>query len=118
MIMGAIDTVATLITGILWQVTGAHKLAVSLIRTALSKDEDSATVAAMMLVKGGKRAIGPVSMAIEEGEVRLADILVSIGTDEARNALACLSNSADSAVAAAAMNAAERMDRAAAASSR
>ena len=110
--MGNADTAATLAKGALWRLTGADGLARSLIETALTGQEDSATVAAMMLTKGGRRAIGPVSEAIERGNVRLVGILVSIGSDEARGALVALAASPDAAVAEASRAGVERIGRA------
>jgi hypothetical protein len=110
--MSTADTVATLARGVLWRLTGSEGLAASLIETALRGDEDSATVAAMMLSKGRRLAIGPVSEAIAKGNARLVSILVGIGSDEARNALAGLAASTDAAVAEAARAGVERIDRA------
>ena len=95
----------------LWRATGALRLAASLIETATEGDEDSATVAAMMLVKGGHKAIAPVSVAIADGNIELVGILVSIGSTAARDALVKLSSSPDAAVAAAAASGVERLDR-------
>jgi hypothetical protein len=110
--MGATATATTLAKGILWRVIGSDGLAASLIETALRGDEDSATVAAMMLTKGGRRAIEPVSAAIASGNTRLVSILVSIGSEEARGALVGLAASPDGAVAEAASAGVERIDRA------
>ena len=110
--MSTADTVATLARGALWRLTGSDGLAVSLIETALRGDEDSATVAAMMLTKGRRLAIRPVSEAIAKGNARLVSILVGIGSDEARNALAGLAASTDAAVAEAARAGVERIERA------
>jgi hypothetical protein len=110
--MSVSATAATLAKGALWRATGSHRLAASLIRTAIHGGEDSATAAAMMLTKGGSLAIGPVSEAILEGEVQLVGILVGIGSDEARNALVLLSQSADQMVSEAALRGIERIDRA------
>jgi hypothetical protein len=110
--MGTVNTVATLAKAALWRLTGSERLAVPLIETALRGDEDSATVAAMMLTKGGRSAIRPVSEAIARGNARLVGILVGIGSDEARNALAGLATSPDAAVAEAARAGVERIDRA------
>ena len=110
--MGTADTVATLAKGALWRLTGSGGLAASLIETALRGDEDSATVAVMMLTKGGRLAIGPVGEAIARGNARLVSILVGIGSDEARNALASLATSPDAAVAQAASAGIERIERA------
>ena len=110
--MGTADTVATMAKGVLWRLTGSDGLAASLIETALRSEEDSATVAAMMLVKGGRLATRPVSESIAKGNARLVSILVSIGSDEARRALAGLATSPDAAVAEAARAGVERIDRA------
>jgi hypothetical protein len=109
--MSTADTVATLAKGALWRVTGSNRLAASLINTATVGDEDSSTVAAIMLTKGGERAIGPVAAAIAGGNARLVGVLVSIGTDEARSALMRLTTSSDSDVAEAARRGVERIDR-------
>jgi hypothetical protein len=110
--MGTAATAATLAKGVLWRLTGSEGLAASLIETALRGDEDSATVAAMMLVKGGSLATKPVGEAIARGNTRLVGILVSIGSDEARNVLSGLAASPDAAVAEAARAGVERIDRA------
>lgn len=109
--MSTADTVATLTKGALWRLTGANWLADSLIETATKGGEDSATVAAMMLTKGGTKAVAPVAAAIARGNTDLAGILVSIGTEEARSALVELTASSNSAVAAAATGGVERIDR-------
>jgi hypothetical protein len=110
--MGNAATAATLAKGVLWRLTGSHGLALSLIETALRGEEDSATVAAMMLTRGGRLAIRPVRDAIARGNARLVSILVSIGSDEARSALVDLEASSDAAVAEASRAGIERIDRA------
>lgn len=97
--MGTLGTAATLGTGVLWRATGSDTLAKSLVRTATTDDEDAATVAVMMLTKGGSRAVPVVRDAIADGAVELVTVLVGIGDETARSALADLSTHPDQQVA-------------------
>lgn len=109
--MGTLGTATTMGTGVLWRATGSDRLAESLVRTAATDDEDSATVAVMMLTRGGAKAVPVVRDAIADGAVDLVSVLVGIGDDTARAALVELSSHPDSDVAAACQIGLTRLDR-------
>lgn len=110
--MGTLATVTTLGTGLWWRVRGGDRAAQALIETALGHDEDAATLAAMMLTKGGDRAVPLVHRAVADGHTELVAILLGVGTDRARAALTALSQSQDAGVAQASSRARDRLDRA------
>lgn len=109
--MGTLATVATLGMGLWWRARGGERPAQALIDTALGPDEDAATMAALMLTRGGDRAVPPVHRAIADGHTDLVPILLGIGTDLARASLTELSASENRGIAQVSSQARDRLDR-------
>lgn len=102
----------TLATGALWRVTGSRRLADTLVARAIAGGEDESSIAMMMLTQGGDRAVPVVTAAIAGGQADLVDVLVSIGTDAAREALTTLTELPEPTVAAEAQRGLALVDRA------
>lgn len=102
--MGFVSSARVIATGSVWRVAGVEWAGRSLIDTFVHGDDDERTLAGVSLVQAGDRSVPLVLDAIASGSdpVELVDVISSIGTDDAREALAELTESTDPATTAAA----------------
>jgi len=86
--------------GAAWRAAGSHQAGRSLVEAACSDDEDVATLAGILLTRGGDRAVPLIDEAIARGERSpvLTDILMSVGSDAAKSVLRSVAESEDSAL--------------------
>jgi hypothetical protein len=115
--MGAAASARLLAIGATWRLTGASAAGRALVTAAAGDRETERTLAGMLLVQAGDRSVPVVTEAILTGPaaVELVQVLASIGTRGARDALGRVSR-ADPArvapeVAAAAAEALRTLDR-------
>jgi hypothetical protein len=87
--VGAAASAKLLAIGAAWRLTGASAAGNALVTAVATGGETERTLAGMMLVKAGDRSVPVVTDAILTGPAPadLVDVLVSIGTDDARAAL-------------------------------
>ena len=106
-----------LVVGVIWLLTGAAAAGRALTRAITDGGEDERTLAGMLLVRAGDRSVPVVTEAIlsGRGSTALIDVLASIGSQAARDALVRVSRAAapavDPAVAAAAAEALRTLDQ-------
>ena len=115
--MAAIASAWLLAVGAVWLLTGATAAGHALTRAITDGGEDERTLAGMLLVRAGDRSVPVVTEAIlsGRGSTALIDVLASIGSQAARDALVRVSRAAapavDPAVAAAAAEALRTLDQ-------
>lgn len=115
--MAAIASAWLLAVGAVWLLTGAAAAGRALTRAITDGGEDERTLAGMLLVRAGDRSVPVVTEAIlsGRGSTALIDVLASIGSQAARDALVRVSRAAapavDPAVAAAAAEALRTLDQ-------
>jgi len=115
--VAAIASAWLLAVGAVWLLTGAAAAGRALTRAITDGGEDERTVAGMLLVRAGDRSVPVVAEAIlsGRGSTALIDVLASIGSEAARDALVRVSRAAapavDPAVAAAAAEALRTLDQ-------
>jgi hypothetical protein len=106
-----------LAVGAIWLLTGAAAAGRALTRAVTDGGEDERTLAGMLLVRAGDRSVPVVTEAIlsGRGSTALIDVLASIGSQTARDALVRVSRAAtpavDPVVAAAAAEALRTLDQ-------
>jgi hypothetical protein len=110
--MGFASSAKVLASGAAWRVAGMTWAGRGLIDAFVQGDENERTLAGMSLVQAGDRSLPLVVEAIASGSdpVDLVDVISSIGTDDARRALAQLAESGDPATNAAAVSALRDFD--------
>jgi hypothetical protein len=76
-----------------WRLAGVPAAGRALLTAAVTGGETERTLAGMLLVQAGDRSVALLTPAILAGETApvLVDILASIGTDRARDALVTVS---------------------------
>lgn len=106
--MGAAASAKLLAVGAAWRLTGVSAAGDALVAAVTTGGETERTLAGMLLVKAGDRSVPVVTDAIMTGPepADLVDVLVSIGTDDARAALLRVSQAPPPAVRPATRNAA------------
>ena len=115
--MAATASAWLLAVGAIWLLTGAAAAGRALTRAVIDGGEDERTLAGMLLVRAGDRSVPVVTEAIlsGRGSTALIDVLASIGSQAARDALVRVSRAAppavDPAVAAAAAEALRTLDQ-------
>jgi hypothetical protein len=115
--VAAIASAWLLAVGAVWLLTGATAAGRALTRAITDGGEDERTLAGMLLVRAGDRSVPVVAEAIlsGRGSTALIDVLASIGSEAARDALVRVSRAAapavDPAVAAAAAEALRTLDQ-------
>lgn len=109
--MSTAKALSAFATAAAWRVTRSARLGASLAGIAAGSDEDASTVAGMFLTRAGARAVPVVRDAVAAGAVDLVGVLVSIGSDDAHQALVDLAAGARPGVAAAATEGLERLER-------
>jgi hypothetical protein len=89
-----------LAVGAIWLLTGAAAAGRALTRAVTDGGEDERTLAGMLLVRAGDRSVPVVTEAIlsGRGSTALIDVLASIGSQAARDALVRVSRAAAPAV--------------------
>ncbi len=92
--MGVLEQLGTMLTGLVWRVTGRRALGRRLVGRADSDDDDVRELALMALVSGGERGVDCVTEAYSRGSTStsLPQVLVSIGTPAARAELSELTS--------------------------
>ena len=87
--MSAAAAAKVVATGTAWRLTGAAAAGRALLTSVTEGGETERTVAAMMLVRAGDRSVPLVAGALLTGSASLGlvEVLGSIGTDDAREAL-------------------------------
>ncbi len=106
-----------LVVGVIWLLTGAAVAGRALTRAITDRGENERTLAGMLLVRAGDRSVPVVTEAIlsGRGSPALIDVLASIGSQAARDALVRVSRAAapavDPVVAAAAAEALRTLDQ-------
>jgi hypothetical protein len=110
--MGLAASAKVLKAAAVWRLTGASAAGRTLVGAAASGDESAGTLAGVLLVRSGDRAVDLVATALASGGVdpALVDVLTSIGTPAARHSLESLSSSSDPQTAAAATTALRQLD--------
>lgn len=110
--MGFASSARVLATGAAWRVAGMTWAGRNLIDAFVHGEDDERTIAGMSLVQAGDRSVPLAVEAIASGldPVELTDVISSIGTDDAREALTQLTQSADPATTAAAVSALQDFD--------
>lgn len=98
--MGAAASAKLIAIGAAWRLTGVSAAGDALITAVTTGGENERTLAGMLLVQAGDRSVPVVTDAIMAGPqpAGLVDVLVSIGTDDARAALLRVSRTAPPAV--------------------
>jgi len=93
--VAAIASAWLLAVGAVWLLTGAAAAGRALTR-AIADGEDERTLAGMLLVRAGDRSVPVVTEAIlsGRGSTALIDVLASIGSQAARDALVRVSRAA------------------------
>jgi hypothetical protein len=115
--VAAIASAWLLAVGAVWLLTGAAAAGRALTRAITDGGEDERTLAGMLLVRAGDRSVPVVTEAIlsGRGSTALIDVLASIGSQAARDALVRVSRAAapavDPVVAAAAAQALRTLDQ-------
>jgi len=115
--VAAVASAWLLAVGAVWLLTGATAAGRALTRAITDGGEDERTLAGMLLVRAGDRSVPVVTEAIlsGRGSTALIDVLASIGSEAARDALVRVSRAAapavDPAVAAAAAEALRTLDQ-------
>jgi hypothetical protein len=106
--VGAAASAKLLAVGAAWRLTGVSAAGDALVAAVTTGGETERTLAGMLLVKAGDRSVPVVTDAIMTGPepADLVDVLVSIGTDDARAALLLVSQAPPPAVPPATRNAA------------
>ena len=113
----AFGLVSSPAVGAIWLLTGATAAGGALTRAVTDRDESERTLAGMLLVRAGDRSVPVVTEAILSGResIALIDVLASIGSEAARDALVRVSRAAapavDPVVAAAAAEALRTLDQ-------
>ena len=87
--MGAAASAKLLAVGAAWRLTGVSAAGHALVTAVQTGGETERTLAGMLLVQAGDRSVPVVTNAILAGPAPadLVDVLASIGTDDAREAL-------------------------------
>ena len=87
--MGALASAKLLAVGATWRLTGVPAAGQALLAAVTRGGEAERTLAGILLVKAGDRSVAPLTAAIMAGNTApgLFDVLASIGTDPARDAL-------------------------------
>ena len=95
--MGTATSAALLAVGATWRLTGVPAAGRALVTAATTGDESDQVLAKMMLVKAGNRSVPIVTgtLLADPAATDLVEVLASIGTDEARDALRKLSHAAE-----------------------
>lgn len=115
--MAAVASAWILAVGAVWLLTGAAAAGRALTRAITDCGESERTLAGMLLVRAGDRSVPVVTDAIlsGHGSTALIDVLASIGSEAARDALVRVSRMAapavDAVVAAAAAEALRTLDQ-------
>lgn len=106
---GAAASAKLLAAGAAWRLTGVPAAGHTLVTAVTTGGETERTLAGMLLVKAGDRSVPVVTEAVMAGPGRaeLVDVLVSIGTDDARAALVRVAQAPPAAVPPATRDAAE-----------
>jgi radical SAM superfamily enzyme with C-terminal helix-hairpin-helix motif len=94
--VGTATSAALLAAGATWRLTGVPAAGRALVTAATTGDENDQVLARMMLVKAGNRSVPIVTgtLLADPAATALVDVLASIGTEEARQALRKLSHDA------------------------
>ena len=110
--MGVAGSVKLLAAGAAWRIAGLDAAGRTLVDAAADDAESEQMLAGMLLVKAGNRSVPLVANALSAGvtSLELVDVLASIGTTYARDALGDLAASAEGEVAAAAADAIRTLD--------
>jgi hypothetical protein len=87
--VGALASAKLLAAGATWRLTGVPAAGHALLAAVTRGGEAERTLAGILLVKAGDRSVAPLTAAIMAGNNApgLVDVLASIGTDPARDAL-------------------------------
>jgi radical SAM superfamily enzyme with C-terminal helix-hairpin-helix motif len=99
--MGAAASARLLAIGATWRLTGVNAAGRALVTAVAADRETERTLAGMLLVQAGDRSVPVVTDAILAGPAaaELVNVLASIGSRMARDALARVSRAAPSSVA-------------------
>ena len=87
--MGAAASARLLAVGVTWRLTGLRASGDVLVTAVRTGGESERMLAGMLLVQAGDRSVPVVAEAIlaGRGSADLVDVLASIGSDDAREAL-------------------------------
>lgn len=98
--MGTAASVGLLAVGAAWRLTGAAAAGHALVTAATTGNEPDQALAKMLLVKAGNRSIPIVTgtLLADPSATGLVEVLASIGTEKARQALVKLSHASSTAV--------------------
>jgi hypothetical protein len=98
--MGVAASAKLFAAGAAWRLAGVPAAGRALVATAVAGGETERTLAGMLLVQAGDRSVALLSPAILVGETSsvLIDVLASIGTDRARDALVSVAQGPPAAV--------------------
>jgi hypothetical protein len=90
--VGILDTAGVLSAGAAWRVTHAPRLGRALVKAVEHGDEDTRTIAGMLLVRGGEHGRRLVAEALRRGSEseELVTVLQSIGDVQAEEDLRTL----------------------------
>ena len=93
--MGTATSVGLLAIGATWRLAGAAAAGRALVAAATTGSGNDQVLAKMLLVKAGNRSVPIVTRTLlaDPAATGLVEVLASIGTDEARDALLTLSHS-------------------------
>lgn len=92
--VGVLAQFDTVLAGLAWRATGVDALGRRLVRRADSQDDDVRRLALMALISAGDRGVDQVTDAYECGSTStsLPQVLISLGTPRARDALTALTS--------------------------
>ena len=98
--MGTAASVGLLAVGATWRLTGAAAAGRALVTAATTGSGNDQVLAKMLLVKAGNRSVPIVTRTLltDPAATGLVEVLASIGTKEARQALLKLSHAPPAAV--------------------
>jgi hypothetical protein len=87
--VGAAASARLLAIGVAWRLSGLRASGDALVTAVRTGGESERTLAGMLLVQAGDRSVPVVAEAIStgSGSADLVDVLASIGSDDAREAL-------------------------------
>lgn len=93
--MGFTSSARVLAAGAAWRVAGPEWAGRTLVEALGHGDDDARTIAGMSLVRAGDRSLPllEAAVAVEPDPADFIDVIASIGTDRARDALAQLTES-------------------------